>query len=63
MSMWLSGVNSAMGSARGQLSARARQQGNALMAEGTRQVINFWTGALEAPKTARLKSKKRKIKG
>ena len=51
MSMWLSGANSVMGSARGHASAAAKRQAAALMAAGTKQIVNAWGGALTAPST------------
>jgi hypothetical protein len=46
MSMWLSGVNKAAGSARGQATRAARMQVAATQAEATRQFVDFWTGNL-----------------
>lgn len=59
MSMWLSGANAAMGSARGIAAAETKRQANALMAEGTKQVVDFWTSALTAPVTPAKRRKKR----
>jgi len=49
MSMWLSGANAVMGSARSRATAEAKRQATAIMAEGTKQMIRFWTGGLLAP--------------
>jgi hypothetical protein len=58
MSMWLSGANAVMGSARSRATAEAKRQASAIMAEGTRQMVRFWTGGLIAS-TARKKKKSR----
>jgi hypothetical protein len=58
MSMWLSGANAVMGSARSRATAEAKRQAAAIMAEGTKQMVRFWTGGLIAP-TARKKKKSR----
>ena len=49
MSMWLSGANTIFGKARGQAIAEARRQSAAMMAEGTRQILQFWTGGYATP--------------
>ena len=50
MSLWLSGANSVMGAARGRVTAEARRQSAAMMAEATRQTMRFWTaGTLSSP--------------
>jgi hypothetical protein len=41
MSMWLSGANAVMGSARSRATAEAKRQASAIMAEGTRQMVRF----------------------
>jgi hypothetical protein len=56
MSMWLSGANAVMGSARSRATAESKRQAAAMLAEGTKQMIRFWTGGLIAP-TARKKEK------
>jgi hypothetical protein len=43
LSMWLSGMNRAIGSARGAASATARRQCAAMMTDATREAIRFWT--------------------
>ena len=60
MSMWLSGAHSAMGSAKGLAAAETKRQANALMAEGTKQVMDFWTGALTAPSASPKRKTKRR---
>lgn len=50
MSMWLSGANAVMGSARGRATAEAKRQATAIVAEGTKQTVRLWTGKLTAPK-------------
>jgi hypothetical protein len=49
MSMWLSGANAVMGSVRSRATAEGKRQAAAIMAEGTKQMIRFWTGGLVAP--------------
>ena len=46
MSMWLSGANSVLSSARGRATAEGKRQAASMMAEGSRQMVRFWTGAL-----------------
>lgn len=53
MSMWLSGANAMLGSARSRASARGKQQAAALVATGTRQAIRFWTGGLPPARSRR----------
>jgi hypothetical protein len=60
MSMWLSGANAAMGSARGLAAAETKRQANALMAEGTKQIVNFWTGAITTTPATPAKRKKKR---
>jgi hypothetical protein len=48
LSMWLSGANSVAGSARGRMTAEAKRQTSKAMNEGTRQIMNFWTGGMLA---------------
>jgi hypothetical protein len=45
MSMWLSGANAIAGAARGRATAEARRQAKTLMTAGTKQMVDFWTGA------------------
>ena len=49
MSMWLSGANAVMGSARSRATAEARRQATQLMTEGTKQMVRFWTGGWMLP--------------
>jgi hypothetical protein len=46
MSMWLSGANTALNSARGRATAEGKRQAAGMMAAGSRQMLRFWTGAL-----------------
>jgi hypothetical protein len=58
MSMWLSGANALVGSARGRTIAEAKRQTSLLAAEGTRQMIKFWTDVpIATPKRKRRKSR------
>ena len=49
MSLWMSAANSAAGSARGLWMAEMQRQQNAMMQAFTKQVIDFWSGALVVP--------------
>jgi hypothetical protein len=49
MSMWLSGANAVMGSARSRATAEGKRQAALIMAEGTKQMVRFWSGGLVAP--------------
>lgn len=46
MSMWLSGANTILHSARGHAAAAGRRHAGRMMAESSRQAVRFWTGAL-----------------
>jgi hypothetical protein len=46
--MWLSGANVVIGSARSRATAEGKRQAAAIMAEGTKQMVRFWTGGLMA---------------
>jgi len=46
MSMWLSGANTVLNSARGRATAEGKRQAASMMAEGSRQMVRFWTGAM-----------------
>jgi putative copper export protein len=58
MSMWLSGANTIAGAARGHASAEAKRQATAFTNEASKQVADFWTGAL-TPTTTRRKKRSR----
>lgn len=53
MSMWLSGANKVVGSARGQATSavkrQAKQANAAVSAAVAEQAVAFWTGTLTAP--------------
>ena len=59
MSMWLSGVHKAAGSARGLAAAETKRQANTATREGTRQVLDFWAGLMAPPAAAKRKKKSR----
>lgn len=63
MSMWLSGANKVMGSARGQATATLKREANkagaAATAAAAQQVTEFWTPTLTKPKAARKRRKPR----
>lgn len=58
LSIWLSSVNSAMGSARGHATAAAKRQARTMMSTAAKQMANFWDSALE-PRSTRKKRKTR----
>jgi hypothetical protein len=58
MSMWLSGANSILGSARGHASAQAKRQANSMMKQGTKQMIDLWSGTAAPSKRTRKKKTK-----
>jgi hypothetical protein len=58
MSIWLSSVNSAMGSARGHATAAAKRQARTMMSTASKQMANFWNSALDLRPTR----KKRKTR-
>ena len=62
MSMWLSGANSYWGAARGHAVAEAHRQSAAMMAEGTRQMMRFWSAVPTAAPTSSLAAPRRKKK-
>jgi hypothetical protein len=49
MSMWLSGVDSAAGQARGLWSAEMHRQQTAMTTEMTKQMNRFWSEAWKLP--------------
>ena len=56
MSMWLSGANAVVGSARGHATAAAKRQATAAMTKATQDFYDAWTlGAKPAPKRRRKK--------
>ena len=63
MSMWLSGANSAMGSARSHGTAAAKRTSKKAASTatslGANQVLTFWTSMLSPPTTTRRKRKAR----
>jgi hypothetical protein len=63
MSMWLSGANSMMGSARGHATAAAKREMKKTAATatsiGTKQVMDFWSTMLTPPAARRRKRKVR----
>ena len=49
MSMWLSGANAVLGSARVRATAEGKRQAASMMSNGAKQMTRFWRGALLAP--------------
>lgn len=58
MSMWLSGANSILGSARGYASAQAKRQTDAMMKQGVKQMVDLWSGAATPAKRPRKRKPK-----
>jgi hypothetical protein len=56
LSMWLSGANAVAGSARSQATAQVKRQTAAMMAEGTKQVLGYWSGVMAPPSRKRKKA-------
>jgi len=48
MSMWLSGANTILGSARSRAASEAKRQAAAMMNEGAREMVRLWSGASAA---------------
>ncbi len=55
MSMWLSGANAVMGSARSRATAEAKRQAATMMAQSAKQIARFWSGTLVAPPSRKKK--------
>ena len=55
LSMWMSGANAAFGQARNRAVAEGKRQIASAMADGTKTVIQFWTGGAIAPSKIRKK--------
>ena len=64
MSLWLSGANKVTGAARGQAAAAVKREATRAskdaVTEGTRQVLDFWGGALGGATQPKPKPKARK---
>ena len=55
MSMWMSGANTVLGSARSRATAEGKRQLAMLMADATGQTIRFWAGGTISPSARRKK--------
>ena len=55
MSMWLSGLNAAAGSARGRATAQAKRLTSTAMTKATNDMFRFWTGGRAGAPTKRRK--------
>ena len=58
LSMWMSGANAVLGSARGHAMAEAKRQTTAMTNQAISEAVRFWTGAMTLPrkKSSRKKS-------
>ena len=59
MSMWLSAFNTTTNAARRRVTAEANRQAAAMIGEGTRQALRFWSGGSMATPPARPRKRKR----
>lgn len=59
LSMYLSGANAVAGAARGRAAAEMRRQAKAMMTEGIRQTMGFWSDVLIGPPPRRRRRKPR----
>ena len=59
MSVWLSGANALLGSARSRTVAAARRQAVAMTAAGTREMMKLWPGGGVSAKPKRRRKKAR----
>ncbi len=57
MSMWMSGANAVMGTARGRATAEGKRQAATMMSHGTKEVARFWTNALMSTTRKQKKSR------
>ena len=58
MSMWMSGANAVLGSARSRVNAEAKRQATTMMTQGAKQMARFWSGAwMTSPPRKRTKSR------
>jgi len=61
MSIWLSGANSALGSARGRANTAAtraiKKASSTATTVGTKQVLDFWASLLEPPTRTRTRDR------
>jgi hypothetical protein len=55
MSIWMSGANALLGSARSRATAEAKRQAATMMAQSAKQMARFWSGALMAPPSRKKK--------
>ena len=50
LSMWLSGANSILGSARGRATAEGRRQAATMTTDAIKGAVRFWTAAVTPPR-------------
>ena len=50
LSMWMSGANAVLGSARGRATAEARRQATAMTTHAAKETMRFWTSAMTPPR-------------
>lgn len=59
LSMWLSGANAVAGAARSRITAESKRQAATMITQGTKQMTDFWTGAM-LPQRPKKRRKKRR---
>jgi hypothetical protein len=57
LSMWLSGANAVLGSARSRATAEGKRQAATMMSHGAKEVVRFWSNALTTPPRKKKKSR------
>lgn len=60
LSMWLSGANTVMNTARGHAMAQARRETSNLVRQATQQTAKLWSDALTSPSPPKARRKKRR---
>jgi hypothetical protein len=58
LSMWLSGANAVLGSARSRAIAERKRQTATMMTKGTKQMASFWTSVLTPSSTKKRKKRR-----
>ena len=50
LSMWMSGANAVLGSARGRATAEARRQATTIVTHAAKETMRFWTSVMTPPR-------------
>ncbi|MEC4717949.1 hypothetical protein RY831_02190 [Noviherbaspirillum sp. CPCC 100848] len=59
LSMWLSGANAVLGSARGRASAQAKRQASTAITKASKQMGELWLASMTPPSAPKRKKRKR----